>query len=736
MSDTPPQAELDPTDPYSRSAQTFPELSVEMAERVAAFGKEEALPKGTYVFRRGERGVDFFLVLEGSIEILDFDKHGEPHIITIHGPRQFTGELDLFNERQILVSGRTGADSRVVRIKRPDFRRMVTAEPDIAEIIMRAFILRRVGLIRHGHGGVTLVGSSHGGDTLRIERFLMRNGYPHRMLDTDHDKDAQGFLDCFELTPAELPVVVAPDNTVLRNPSNADLADALGLTETIDPEVVYDLAVVGAGPAGLAAAVYGASEGLSTIVIEAMAPGGQAGTSSKIENYLGFPTGISGQALAGRAQVQAQKFGARLAISRPAVAIEKNGGAYHVTLEGGNTVSSRVVVIATGARYRKLDVPNYAKFEGQGIHYAATAMEAQLCLNEEICVVGGGNSAGQAAIYLSRHAKHVYILVRSNGLAASMSDYLVQRIEASPRITLLCETEITALEGDSFLEQVTWTNRAKGDVECKMMSNVFVMIGAAAEYRLAEGLRRARPQGLRADRCRRCEREAAGGDVALLHLAARRVRGRRCARRIGEARRVRGGRRVGGGPGDPQIPQPGAGLRGTAMTGDLRTSPRLRRRRSSTMCAALIRGFLAWHHERHVEDRDLIDRYFDERAFEAELAGLPGKYAPPEGSLLVAYHDGQPVGCVALRDLGDGMCEMKRMFVPVAFRGLGIGRALADQVLADARAAGYRLMRLDTSHRQAEAMRVYEAAGFRRIPPYYELPQDMKDWLVFFELEL
>jgi thioredoxin reductase (NADPH) len=470
--------ELDPSDPYNRAAQTFPQLSHEMKSRVAAFGTKEDLDEGTYVFRRGDRGVDFFVILEGSIEILSVGNECEAIVIHTHGPRQFTGELDLFNDRQILVSGRAGPGTKVIRIKRPDFRRMVTAEPDIAEIIMRAFILRRVGLIRYQQGGITVVGSGHSGDTLRIERFLMRNGYPHRLLDTDRDEAAQGFLDCFELSSAELPVVVTADHDVFRNPNNADLADALGLTETLDPDVTYDLAVVGAGPAGLAAAVYGASEGLSTLVIESMAPGGQAGTSSKIENYLGFPTGISGQALAGRAQVQAQKFGARLAISRPAMAVKKNGGSYHITMEGGTTVSARAVVIATGARYRKIDVDNYDKFEGQGIHYAATAMEAQLCTNEEVCVVGGGNSAGQAAMYLSRHARHVYMLVRSNGLAASMSDYLIQRIEASPRITLICETEITALEGDPILQHVSWTNRAKNETDTKKIGNIFVMIGA------------------------------------------------------------------------------------------------------------------------------------------------------------------------------------------------------------------------------------------------------------------
>ena len=479
MTETQASPELDPTDPYQRQAQTFPMLTQEMAARVAAFGTEEHIAKGTPVFERGQRGVDFFLVLDGSIEISDVDNDGLPSVFTVHGKRQFTGELDLFNDREILVSGHTGMDSRVVRVKRPDFRRLVTAEPDIGEIIMRAFILRRVGLILHAQGGVSVVGPGRGGDTLRIERFLTRNGYPHRLLDTEDEQDARGFLECFSLSADELPVVALADDRVLRNPSNTELADALGLTETIDPAMTYDLAVVGAGPAGLAAAVYGASEGLSTIVLEALAPGGQAATSSKIENYLGFPTGISGQALAGRAQVQAQKFGARLAISRAAVGIGSEGGAYRVSLEGGSAVSARAVVVASGARYRTLDVENYEKFEGQGIHYAATAMEAQLCGKEEVAVVGGGNSAGQAAMFLSRYAAHVYILVRGKGLAASMSDYLVQRIEASPRITLLTETAITGLEGDKMLRRVTWTNGATGETETRPIGNVFVMIGAA-----------------------------------------------------------------------------------------------------------------------------------------------------------------------------------------------------------------------------------------------------------------
>ena len=473
-----PEVEIDPSDPYAREAQTFPRLSLEMAARVRAYGREELLSEGTAVFERGQRSVDFFLVLEGRIEIYDTDTCGMRQTFVVLGERQFTGELDLFNDRQILVSGRTGADSRVVRIKRADFRRLVSGEPDIGEIIMRAFILRRVGLIRHLHGGVVLIGPAHGSETLRLQRFLNRNGYPHRVLDTDTDPQAGGFLDCFKLTADQLPVVIGPGGTVFRNPSTAALADGLGLTETIPLDHVYDVAVVGAGPAGLAAAVYAASEGLDTIVVEGLAPGGQAGTSSKIENYLGFPTGISGQALAGRAQVQAQKFGARLAISRYAHRLDCDEPMSRLHLDDKQTIQARSVVLATGARYRKLDVPDYERFEGQGIHYAATAMEAQLCSAEDVVVVGGGNSAGQAAVFLSRTAGHVHMLVRAHGLAATMSDYLIQRIGQSARITLHTRTEIVELQGDGRLRQVTWRHRDTGAAETQSINNMFVMIGA------------------------------------------------------------------------------------------------------------------------------------------------------------------------------------------------------------------------------------------------------------------
>jgi thioredoxin reductase (NADPH) len=466
------------SDPYRREAQTFPRLNPRQIERIRRFGNEAAYPKGSELFRRGQRGVDFFVVVEGSVEIIDHSKSREDASIHVHRDRQFTGELDLFNNREILVSGITRDDSRIIRVPRPQFQRLIEVEPEIGEIIIRAFILRRVGLMRHAQAGVVLIGSSHSADTLRIQRFLSRNGYPHRMLDTDEDPDAEGFLPCLKVGPDELPVVVLPDRDFLRRPSTPELADALGLTETFDPDRVYDLTVVGAGPAGLAAAVYGASEGLDTLVIEPVAPGGQAGTSSKIENYLGFPTGISGQALAGRAQVQAQKFGARLAISRRAAAIECDNLPMCLVLEDGQRIATRSIIVATGARYRKLELPDYDKFEGQGIHYAATWIEGNLCANEEVIVVGGGNSAGQAAVFLAGLARHVHIMVRGPDLAETMSDYLVQRIDASPDITLHARTEITTLEGEDNLQQVTWTHGETGESETRDIGHVFVMIGA------------------------------------------------------------------------------------------------------------------------------------------------------------------------------------------------------------------------------------------------------------------
>ncbi len=481
-----PPVSANPSDPYEREAQTFPRLTEEQVARAKAFGCVQDLPEGTVLFERGQHTVDFFLVLQGKVEIYDTGPDGQPNIFTVHGERQFTGELDLFSDRNILVGGRMGTDGRVARMSRPQFRRMLAAEPDIAETIMRAFILRRVGLIEHQQGGVTLAGPRRSGDTLRLQRFLRRNGYPVRMLETDGTahggadaEEARALLASLGLGAGDGPVVVCGRDRALHNPTNRELAECLGIAERLDEGAVFDLAVVGAGPSGLAAAVYAASEGLNTVVLEAEAPGGQAGTSSKIENYLGFPTGISGQALAGRAQVQAQKFGARIAVPRRVERLDCDRRPYVLHLDDGTEVKARTVAIATGARYRKLDhVANFDRFEGSGVHYAATAIEAGLCQGEEVAVVGGGNSAGQAAIYLSRHAGHVHILVRGEGLAASMSDYLVGRIEASDHITLHTDTEITALAGERHLERVTWTDRRTGEPETREIANVFLMLGA------------------------------------------------------------------------------------------------------------------------------------------------------------------------------------------------------------------------------------------------------------------
>ena len=478
---------LDPTDPFERVTQTFPRLDADMVARIGQYGAEEALQTDQRVFTRGDRNSDFFLVLDGEIEIFEHAEDDTARVFTVYAEGQFTGELTLFNEREILVNGRAGKASRVVRVKRADFRRMLQSEPDIAEIVMRAFILRRVGLIRHSQGGAVLVGPGHSAHTLRLQQFLSRNGYPLRLVDTETDAEGAGYLERFSLTAADLPVIVLPGHRVLRNPTLTSLADELGLTEPFDHATVFDLAVVGAGPAGLAAATYGASEGLLTIVVESMAPGGQAGTSSKIENYLGFPTGISGMALAGRAQVQAQKFGARLAISRAVTGIDCEVTPYALTLEDGSTVLARAIVIASGARYRKLAVTGFERFEGQGVYYAATAMEASLCRDAEIIVVGGGNSAGQAAVFLAGSVRRVHVLVRGSGLAATMSDYLVQRIERSSHITLHTHSEIVSLEGTHTLEHVTWHDRRSGAETRRPVTAIFAMIGAEPNTAWVDG---------------------------------------------------------------------------------------------------------------------------------------------------------------------------------------------------------------------------------------------------------
>ena len=365
---------LSADDPYARTAQVYPKLPAELIARVGAYGSEELIRPGQTLFHRGDRRADFFLVVEGEVAITRMGRDGGEETLTVHRAGQFTGELDHVSARAVLVTATAQSDGRVIRVLNRDVSHMMASEPDLGEILMRAFILRRMGFLHHGQGGIVLVGPANHADTLRLERFAVRNGYPLRLVDSGADHEALAWMEQYGLSLRDLPAVITHDRAVLLNPATAALADRLGLTERFDPEEVFDVAVVGAGPAGLSAATYAASEGLRTVILEGVAPGGQAGMSSKIENYLGFPTGISGQALAGRAQVQAQKFGARVAVSRMVVGLDCDQHPYRLRLEDGQSVRAKAIVVASGARYRKLDAPRYNQFEGQGIHYAATAM--------------------------------------------------------------------------------------------------------------------------------------------------------------------------------------------------------------------------------------------------------------------------------------------------------------------------------------------------------------------------
>lgn len=462
-------------------------MSGEQIERIKSFGVIERLEKGTVVFERGEKTVDFFVVLSGNIEIYEHRRDGI-EVFTVHGEKQFTGEVDLFNDRKILVGGRMGEEGEVIRVNRASFRKLISAETDIGEIVMRAFILRRVGLISHEQGSVTLIGSRDSRETLKIERFLRRNGYPVALLSNLESNECVNILSNFKVSNSDLPAVLLHDGEeILRNPSITELAEDLGLFEEIDQNDPYDVTVIGAGPAGLSAALNAASEGLKTIVLEAEAPGGQAGTSSKIENYLGFPTGISGQALAGRAQIQAQKFGTKIALPRAVKKIISSDNIFTIDIESGEAITSKTIVIASGARYRSLGLEEEKNFENAGLYYAATAMEGSLCEGEEVIIVGGGNSAGQAAVFLSKTAKHVHILVRGEGLAASMSDYLIERINSSDLITLHTNTEIIELRGENNLKQVVWKNRKSGETRELDLRYVFLMIGAVPNTGWLEG---------------------------------------------------------------------------------------------------------------------------------------------------------------------------------------------------------------------------------------------------------
>jgi thioredoxin reductase (NADPH) len=463
--------------PDFRPDLAFPKLTEEMVERLSSYGREETLPANVPLFTHGERQVDMFVVLDGEVDISLPAANGESKVIAHHQRFEFSGELNLLTSQGSLVEARTVRESRLLRIPRNELQRLMRAEGDIANLITSATIWRRIGILGEETSGIVLMGHANDAETTEIQRFLVRNSYPHRIVEASAEEVSPTDDDLSD-NESTLPAVILSDGRTLHRPTITQLADELGITELPDPGVIYDVTVVGAGPSGLAAAVYAASEGLCTIVVEGTAPGGQAGTSSKIENYLGFPTGISGQRLASRAQLQALKFGVRFAISRETITAEQIDGIHKLTLAGGISVCSKSVVVASGAQYRKLSVENYGQFENCGIYYAATAMESVRCRENEVIVVGGGNSAGQAAVFLSGIAKHVHHIVRGKSLASTMSQYLIARIESSSHITLYSESEIVKLEGKSSLECVTWINRKTGESTVKPIGSVFVMIGA------------------------------------------------------------------------------------------------------------------------------------------------------------------------------------------------------------------------------------------------------------------
>ncbi len=467
-----------PVSEPSRLEKMFPVLSPEQIERVASHGSTRQVAADEILCEAGDKNVPFFVVTKGQVEIVRPSTSDSTFIVQ-HGPGHFTGEVNMLSGRPTIVRARVTEPGEVIVLAREELLALVQTDSEIGEILMRAFILRRVELIAQEIGDVVVLGSVHSAATLRTREFLTRNGHPHSYVDLERDHGVQSFLDQFHVSAADIPVVVCRGEKVLRNPTHREIAECLGYNDAIDQSEVRDLVIVGAGPAGLAAAVYGASEGLGVLVLESCAPGGQAGSSSKIENYLGFPTGISGQELTGRAYNQAQKFGAELMAATGARRLICDRGRYAVELEGGSRVTARSLIIATGARYRKLALPNLAQFEGTGVYYGATFMEAQLCSDEEVVVVGGGNSAGQAAVFLSQSSRRVHMMVRSTGLAESMSRYLIRRIDNNPQIELYTETELTALEGDDHLERVRWRDNRTGREETHLIRHVFLMTGAS-----------------------------------------------------------------------------------------------------------------------------------------------------------------------------------------------------------------------------------------------------------------
>ncbi|MGA9773616.1 MAG: FAD-dependent oxidoreductase [Blastocatellia bacterium] len=463
-----------------------PTLTKAQIARIAAHGQLRQVEKGEVLVEAGVQAARLFVVNSGQIEIVRTTGTTE-EIVAVYQPGMFTGEVTILSGRRGLARIRASEAGEVIEVNREHLLGLVQTDSELSDILMRAFILRRVELIARGFGDVVLIGSNHCAGTLRIKEFLTRNGHPYSFIDLDHDSGVQDLLDHFHIGVKDVPVLICRGELVLRNPTNQQIADCLGFNEAIDQALVRDLVIVGAGPSGLAAAVYGASEGLDVLVLESNSPGGQAGSSSKIENYLGFPTGVSGQELAARAYTQAQKFGAQMIVAKGAKQLACDRKPYAIEIDNGPRVPARTIIIATGAEYRRLSIDNLSKFEGAGVYYGATFVESQLCRDEEVIVVGGGNSAGQAAVFLSQSAKQVHLIVRSDGLAETMSRYLIRRIEQSPNIVLRSQTEIVALEGRDHLERVRWQDNNAGSIETQDISHVFVMAGAIPNTHWLDG---------------------------------------------------------------------------------------------------------------------------------------------------------------------------------------------------------------------------------------------------------
>ncbi|MDP9648977.1 FAD-dependent oxidoreductase [Paraburkholderia caledonica] len=460
----------------SRHHQIFPRLNDAQFAVLERYGERRKLSAGEVLFTEGDRHVPMFAIVSGTIEATRGS--GENlHFLGTHGPGSFTGEVGTLAGRGAVASARATSDCEVIVIDEESLRALVVAEAELSETIMRAYILRRVAYIQDQSGGVVVIGSSASFPTLVLRHFLSRNAQPSAYFDIAEHEEAKALLDRYGATEEDLPVLVTLQGTILKRPTNRAVADAIGLSPDRLNGERFDVVVVGAGPAGLAAAVYAASEGLRVAVLDTKAPGGQAGTSSKIENYFGFPTGISGQALAGRGLSQCRKFGAEVGVPIEALGIEcDKGQPFHIRLNYDEHVYARAVVIATGARYRKPELERLEHFQGRGVYYSATFMEAAFCGNEELVIVGGGNSAGQAAVFLSGFARHVHIVIRGEGLNASMSSYLIRRIEAAPNITVHVRTQLVALNGEEHLESIQWNQQ--GRIEEMAIRHVFLFLGA------------------------------------------------------------------------------------------------------------------------------------------------------------------------------------------------------------------------------------------------------------------